>query len=111
MTEAKAIQELRRYIAEDINYRKHTKFKSDFDKFCETHIKSIEVVLEALQDKNKKLEDVYTQISNTNSNMEKHMKNRKVAIRRLNLLKNDKEIPCNIFNRIEKIINLLEVQK
>ena len=37
-----------RYVADDKEYRKGTQDKSDFDKFCDTHIEAIETVLHKL---------------------------------------------------------------
>lgn len=40
---------LERYVADDKEYRKNTQDKSDFDKFCDTHIEAIETVLHELE--------------------------------------------------------------
>ena len=107
MTERTAINELRRYVIEDKSYRENSKPKSDFDKFCETHIKSIEVVLKALHDNNKKTEELSTQLTEADKKLNKYINERKRVLKRLNTLKN-KNLPCDIFNKVTDIISILE---
>ena len=56
--ERKSIKNLKKYIEEDVIYKKTLKYYSDFDKFCYNHCKDIDTVLilvEKLQKENEQL--------------------------------------------------------
>ena len=62
MEVSQAIKELKEYVKVDKEHRAVNSYNSDFDKFCDNHIESIEIVLkrlEHLKEENEHLRDLY----------------------------------------------------
>ena len=58
---SQAIDELKEYVKVDKEHRKINSYDSDFDKFCDNHIESIEIALkelDRLQKENEELKEI-----------------------------------------------------
>ncbi len=124
MTEEEAIENLRKYIDEDVIY-KNKKAESDFDEYCINHCRDIETILNLIQLKQRQidldneaeialnnkiidLEIVIEKLRNNNKRLLKKLRNRVKEVKKLTKYSLYKKEFSRLNKEIEKYKYLYE---